>query len=83
MHFFNEAMVVRHRRGNAKEERGSFNWLVQAGIERISKDEAGMFELINLDRSKLFTVGGAGMPVIIKTFIPNSKSKQFLRRKLG
>ena len=69
----NEAMIVRHRRGNAKEERGSFDWLVHAGVERLSKDKAGMFELIDLDRSHLHTVGGAGKRHAIGKFYSKSK----------
>lgn len=57
---FNEAMVVRHRRGDAEEKRGSFDWLKQAGVERIPKNQARMFELNDVDRSPYFFVGGAG-----------------------
>ena len=69
-------MIVRHRRGNAKEERGSFDWLVKAGVERLSKDKAGMFELIDLDRSRLPIMGGAGKRHDIDKLY--SKSKQLV-----
>lgn len=61
-------MVVCHRRDNASEKRGSFGWLEQAGIDRIPKHQAGMFELNDLDRSPFGNVGGAGQRRVIGRF---------------
>lgn len=63
-------MVVCRRRAKAEEKRGSFDWLQQAGIERIPKHKAGMFELNDIDRSPLGIVGGAGqLRVIAEGFL--------------
>lgn len=61
-------MVVYHRRDSAIEKRGSFGWLEQAGIDRIPKHQAGMFELNDLDRSPFGNVGGAGQRRVIGRF---------------
>lgn len=53
-------MAVHRWRVDPEEKRGSFDWLQQAGIDRIPQYQAGMFELNDLDRTPLGNVGGAG-----------------------
>eukprot|EP00904_Undaria_pinnatifida_P001361 jgi/Undpi1/11225/HiC_scaffold_30.g13523.m1 len=52
-------MAVHRWRVDPEEKRGSFDWLQQAGIDRIPQYQAGMFELNDLDRTPLGNVGGA------------------------